>query len=326
MMASRGSPPLKPHRPWRKPLRTALRGVGAHTATTASGQSARSDLGRAATFTSLAAASGPENGPDPEVPSRRMRSGGGAIAVPHSGPPRIGCGSRVRHEDGAALLIALLSMTLMAALGLALVLTTMTETMVSANYRDGVELFYAADAAAEWALGDLARAKDWNPILMGLTTSAFTDGPPVGPRSLGPGSTIDLGVVTNLVRCGKRNACSEADMNAATDERPWGVNNPRWQAYAYGPLTRMLAGTVIDSRAYVVVWVADDQSENDGNPQVDGGTPVVGPSIETNPGAGVLIVRVHAYGPGGARRVVEFTMARLEGEPFVRTVSWREGQ
>jgi hypothetical protein len=57
--------------------------------------------------------------------------------------------------------------------------------------------------------------------------------------------------------------------------------------------------------------VADDSSECDDNPQVDGGAVVSCPAgTKVNPGAGVLEVRAEAYGPFGAHRVVEVTMAR----------------
>ena len=49
--------------------------------------------------------------------------------------------------------------------------------------------------------------------------------------------------------------------------------------------------------------VGDDPSENDGDPLQDG-------SDEDNPGAGVLALRAEAFGPGGAHRVIEATVAR----------------
>ena len=51
----------------------------------------------------------------------------------------------------------------------------------------------------------------------------------------------------------------------------------------------------------VVVWVADDPSETDGNPLQDG-------TLATNPGRGVLAMMAHAYGRDGTRRVVEVTV------------------
>ena len=44
-----------------------------------------------------------------------------------------------RGEQGIALIVALLSIMLMTALGMALMLTSQTETLISANYRDSME-------------------------------------------------------------------------------------------------------------------------------------------------------------------------------------------
>ena len=54
-----------------------------------------------------------------------------------------------RDESGVALIIALLAIVLMTALGMALMLNSQTETMISANYRDATEAEYAADAGIE---------------------------------------------------------------------------------------------------------------------------------------------------------------------------------
>ena len=73
--------------------------------------------------------------------------------------------SRARGQEGIALVIAVMSMMLMAALGSALVLTTMTESGVSSTYVSGLEAFYAADAAVERTLADLPAADDWRSLL-----------------------------------------------------------------------------------------------------------------------------------------------------------------
>ncbi|MBI4265788.1 MAG: pilus assembly PilX N-terminal domain-containing protein [Acidobacteria bacterium] len=222
-----------------------------------------------------------------------------------------------------ALIIALMSTMLIMALGLALVLTTMTETRISANYREGSEALYAADAAIERVLQDLLTVPDWNTVLAdGGTTSAFIDGVP-GVRTLEDGTTIDLNEATNMVRCGAI-ACSDADITAITAERPWGANNPRWQLYAYGPMDDMVPTGTINSRMYVIVWVADDPSENDGDALTDGGTPVE--SGATNNGAGVLSLLAHAYGPDGVRRVVEVTVARTDTTEIERGYTGQRGQ
>jgi hypothetical protein len=227
-------------------------------------------------------------------------------------------------ERGIALVAALLSMMLITALALALTLATMTEVTISANYREGIETFYAADAIVEWVLDDLARVADSNSVLQGIAKSEFADGAPAGVRSLGGDSTLDLSLVTNMVRCGKPEACTDGDMSAVTDDRPWGLNNPTWQLYAFGPLASMLPADAIDSRMYVLAWIGDDPSETDGNPLVDGGPAAPGRPAGPNPGAGVLTLLAHAYGPGGARRVIEATVARRSAGAGFRILSWRE--
>jgi hypothetical protein len=226
---------------------------------------------------------------------------------------------RIRDEQGVALIIALMTMALMMALGIALILTTMTETKISANYREGSEALYAADAAVERVMQDLLTVPDWNNILSGATTSAFIDGPAAGVRTLGDGSQLDLTEATNMIRCGKITVCSDADMNALTDERPWGANNPRWQLYAYGPMDDMLPTATINSRMYVIVWVADDPSENDDNPIQDG-------TVATNPGRGVIALLANAYGPDGVKKVVEVTVARTDTTEIERGYTGQRGQ
>ena len=54
--------------------------------------------------------------------------------------------TRLQREDGMAVIVALMAMMLMTALGLSLVLTTSSETMISGNFRAGGEALYAADA------------------------------------------------------------------------------------------------------------------------------------------------------------------------------------
>jgi Tfp pilus assembly protein PilX len=232
--------------------------------------------------------------------------------------------TRLADERGVAMIIALMSMMLMMALGMALVLTTMTETRISANYREGSEALYAADAAIERVMQDLLTVPDWNTVLAdGGTTSAFIDGAP-GARTLPDGSSLNLTEATHFVRCGKL-TCADADVTTSTAERPWGDNNPRWQLYAYGPMRDMLPTDTINSRMYVIVWVADDPSENDGDAKIDGGSPVDADE-EGNPGSGVVSLLAHAYGPDGVRRVVEVTVARTDTTEIERGYTGQRGQ
>lgn len=220
-------------------------------------------------------------------------------------------------ERGVALIIALMAMLLLSALGLALALTTSTELLVAGYYRSAQETLYGAEAFVECALQDVSAVADWNTILAGITRSSLTDGPPRGTRTLSDGSTIDLAHVTNLENCGKISTCSPAEMNAVTQDRPWGVNNPRWVLYAYAPMNTLLSAHLIDSPLYVITWVGDDPAENDGDPTKDG-------SAESNPGTGVIMLRSEAFGPGGGHKVVEAAAERAGTSGGVRLLSWRE--
>jgi len=176
---------------------------------------------------------------------------------------------------------------------------------------------YAADAALERAMADLGTLADWNAVLDGSASSAFVDGAPSGVRTLADGSPLDLGQTLNMLNCRKVTACSASDLTANAAQRPWGANNPVWRLFAYGPLSSLLPPHAIESTYYVIVMVADDPSENDDDPLRDGQGP-------TNPGTGVLSLRAEAFGPRGARQVVDVAVARPGGEGFgVRVLSWR---
>lgn len=225
-----------------------------------------------------------------------------------------------------ALIVVLMAMSVMSALGLALMLTTMAEAKIAGSFERGTEAFYAADAGIERGVQDLLSLSSWDGVLTGAVTSTFIDGGPGGLR-VGPGQLpFDLSAATAIVQCGKP-ACSNADLVAITEERPWGSNNPVWQPYAYGPLDRLLPAQRINSQMYVVVWVADDPSENDGDPRRDGGLPVGcdparDPRCEDlNLGRGVLLVKATAFGPDGTQRAIEVTVKRTD---LPRIVSWRD--
>jgi len=237
----------------------------------------------------------------------------------------------IRREDGIAMVIAMMAMLLMTALGVALVLTTSSETMIAGNFRNGQEALYAADAVVERAMDDVLTVPDWNKLLDGTTQSAFVDGAPSGARTLPDGSTIDLTQALNMANCQKVTTCSDTDMNAYTSERPWGVNNPRWKLYAYGNLRDMLPATdTINSSYYTMVLVGDDPSDNDGNPLLDGVVPCVAPANgmdgTCNPGTGVLALRAEAFGPRGAHKVIEITIARTDTTELERGYTGQRGQ
>src|SRR5438093_10766776 len=111
-------------------------------------------------------------------------------------------------ERGVALVLALMAILLLSALGLALVLTTSAESMIASNYRNAVEGLYAADAAAERAMNDLAVVATWSSLFDGSERSTFVDGAPSGLRTLADGSSIDLAQVVNMANCGNAGTCA----------------------------------------------------------------------------------------------------------------------
>jgi Tfp pilus assembly protein PilX len=231
----------------------------------------------------------------------------------------------IRREDGIALIVALMATLLMTALGVALILTTSTETMITANYRNGQEALYAADAALERAMDDILTVPDWNNLLNGSTQSAFIDGSPSGTRTMPDGTQIDLSQLVNLSNCGKTTSCSASDLTAnLTGDRPWGANNPVWQLYAYNRLDAMVPSGTINSQYYVVVLVADDPSDNDDDPLHDGLAPANGQP--SNLGLGVVSLRAEAFGPRGAHKVIQMTVARTDTTNLERGYTGQRGQ
>jgi len=218
------------------------------------------------------------------------------------------------NEDGIAVIAVLLWTTLTAALASALILVTIVETTISGRHRDGIDALYAADAAMEIAIGQLAAVADWDLVLNGTVRSPLSDGAVVGMRQIADGTSIDLAVLTALLRCGKE-SCVDADITAMTADRSWGISNPRWQLFLNAPLRTILNLPETATRTYVLVWVADDPSDSDGDPLRDG---VAG----DNPGRGRIMLTAQAYGASGVRRTIQATIARAGAN--VRMVSWRE--
>ena len=222
---------------------------------------------------------------------------------------------RLRGDEGVALVVALMMMALLGGLAMSLTLMMVAETRIAAVHRDGVSALHAAETALALAMEDLATRSDWNVVLAGHVTASFTDGGPAGVRST-PGGPLDLTAATSMIRCGRSSGCSDANLSAATAERPWGSNNPRWHPYAYGRLGELLP---VDSAVYVVVWVGDDPAECDGIPEVDGGPCAEG----VNPGANVLAMRAHAYAAAGVVQQLQLTVGRAGPGSRPRVLSWR---
>jgi Tfp pilus assembly protein PilX len=231
-------------------------------------------------------------------------------------------------ERGVALVIALLAMMLMTALGMALMLTSQTETLIGGNFRDSVEGSYVADAGIERVMQDVLTIPDWNTILTspdGIragVTSGFVDA--TLTPTMPDGKQINLVSATNMINCNKVTTCSDADLNALEGDRLWGPNNPRYRLFAWGPVNDLNPTATLNSPFYLVVWIADDSAETDSDPNVDGGAQVA--PYTSNPGSGVLTLRAEAFGPGGTHRVIEATLARTDSTELERGYTGQRGQ
>jgi Tfp pilus assembly protein PilX len=211
--------------------------------------------------------------------------------------------TRVRSEEGAALIIALMAMMLLTALGAAVVMVSNTESRIADNYRNSQEALYAADAAAERVVQDLLMIPRWNDILNGTAKSAFVDGTITGQKTLPGGGRMTL--------CCDANTATGQLQAETTTANLWGPDNPSWQLFAWGPIGDLLPG-VVRSPMYVAVWIADDPAEDDGNPAADEN--------------GTLTVHAEAFGPSGTRKVVEVTVARTASTEIERGQIAQRGQ
>jgi hypothetical protein len=215
--------------------------------------------------------------------------------------------SSANRERGVAVVIALLMTLLVGAIAAALVALTTTETLISASYRHAQEASYGAEAALERGLHDLATMADWSPALAeppGNVTSGFVDGE-VTPRAP-DGRTLDLIRLT-------------ADRQRESDERDgpavFGPDSPRWRLFAHASVRSLLAvpeaSPGLNLPLYLVVWVADDESDGDGDATVDSN--------------GRILVCAVAFGASGTRRSVGARVARTDaGE--LRVLAWRSGR
>jgi hypothetical protein len=213
--------------------------------------------------------------------------------------------NRAAGEHGVAMLMAVMALLLMSALGAALILISSSETIIAGYFRNSIEAQYGADAMMALAVGEIGGMDDWTSPIAGSTRSARVDGTPRGRRALPDGSTIDLAEAVNLANCQKTSACSDADLNAVTADRPWGANNPRWRPYAYGPLDSLLsAASPIDSPCYVLLLVADDPTGTHEAPPAGGGSRWEG-----------IAMRSEAFGLHGAHKVIEVVAGRTVDIP-----------
>lgn len=201
-------------------------------------------------------------------------------------------------ERGAALIVALLITMIVTAIGVGLATIATTEMLIATSYRQAQEAAYGAEAALERALGDLDRIADWSTVLVpppANVMSTFVDGM---ARPRGPGGGIlDLAALTVARQ-------RESDDRSGPDR--FGADAPQWRLFAHAPIQQLsAAGPRVP--VYLVVWVADDGLDGDGDPARDSN--------------GKIVVHAQAVGSEGVWRAIESTIGRAPGDP-IRTLSW----
>lgn len=227
------------------------------------------------------------------------------------------------NERGIALLMVIIVTAFLSALGLGITLAVFMDRLAAGNLIGSVAMLYAADAGIEMAAHDMAQLGDWTPVLAGNRHGSFVDGAAGGVRAIPGGGVVDLTAATNMLNCGKTSTCTTAQMVASSKDRPWGVNNPRWRLFAYGATTSV-PQLLRPAPCYLVVWIADDEREVDGDPSADA-------VREDDPGHGIVRVRAETFGLAGARRAVEAELVRVcpggadaACSAGIRVQSWQE--
>ena len=90
-------------------------------------------------------------------------------------------------------------------------------------------------------------------------------------------------------------------------------------AVAHGPVNDLIPTGTLNSPLYVIVWVADDPSENDNT--ADGRRQPVYES-----GIGRITLRAAAYGANGVSRIIDVTLARTDSTEIERGYTGQRGQ
>jgi hypothetical protein len=202
-----------------------------------------------------------------------------------------------RDERGAALLMVLLLTMLLLAVGASLVTVTTTETLVAASHRFALETWHGAEAALERAACDLAVMPDWSAALAPApanVVSGFDDGI---VEARGPDGRV--------LRLSDLTAERQRDSDARDGPAVFGADSPQWRLFAHAPLASLAPDPTARVPAYLVVWVADDGRDGDGNPAIDLNQTV--------------LVHAEAFGGRGARRAVQAAIGRTsDGRVLLR--------
>jgi hypothetical protein len=228
-------------------------------------------------------------------------------------------------HSGSALLTVLLLMLLFSAVALGLPVVVRVELTIAARFKQSAEALYAAEAALAAAVGELRALTDWAPVLSGTRGSALSEGAFTGSKAVPQGGEV-------VVCCGPHSAAGRLAAETAASPLP-ARRSVQWQPFLWTALHALIPAEPA-SRLFLVVWVADDETDGDAD--------------TTSDANGVVIVRAEALAPDGLRRIVEAYIARVPAElqveepgagesgedeppaglpataPGVRILAWRE--
>jgi hypothetical protein len=194
-----------------------------------------------------------------------------------------------KDVGGAALLLALVTAALVTAIATTMALTSSTDLLITGSNRASLEAMYAAEAAAQRAIAELAQMGDWSDALLA---------PPANTVA-----SFDDGVVATLAPDGRRlvmaalSTSRQAMSSIAYGPSVFGADSPAWRLFGHATLRALVPAGMATAPAYVLVWVADDRFDGDGDAAHDAN--------------GRLLVRAEAYGVSGAHRNVELTVDRV---------------
>ena len=196
--------------------------------------------------------------------------------------------SRFGRDDGAAVIVALLTTMLLAGVGAMLITIATTETLISGALRHSEEAAYAAESAFDRALHDLDAIPDWSAVLPpppANLKSPVSDGQ---ETALAPdGRTLNLQQLTT-----SRQAVSLQSSGPTV----FGPDAPVWRLFAHAQFSSILPTGTAAPGAYLVVWLADDGWDGDGEISADSN--------------GRLLLHAEAFGAHGAHRIVSGAIER----------------
>lgn len=208
---------------------------------------------------------------------------------------------RLARADGIALVVTLMASVVLLAVAGVLVPLASTEVTIAANHRRAVEGLYAAEAALEWTVGELAPFPVWRAALAGGARSRLWAGTP--ELRLADGTRAPLDEQTAALR---RDGAGPGGAGRGLG----------WSLFAHGPLAALVPLPAGYGEWHVAVWLAPATRAADRDP---------------SDAAGTIAVHAAALHPGRGHRAVQADLVRVvpplpaEGAAteYVQLMAWR---